>query len=166
MGLLSISHVAFAQEVVDSCYFLTVWFTNGDDNMDVYISNKPLIMIEGEEIIFQFLSKDGNPEKYEKYFFTHDIVRKFTLDKKKNEQPTDIHNVDEQPIDKIHLQNGEILICWTPNSSVNIFTTSGMLVRNCQTDVNGYLRYSLNNLPKGTYIVRLSNNTSYKIQSH
>lgn len=51
-----------------------------------------------------------------------------------------------------------------PLTPVLIYTTAGTLVKKAQTDVNGYLQMTLQDLPRGIYVVKAGKKQAFKFE--
>ena len=117
------------------------------------LADKPTVTFEGTQLKVTCEKVSASAS-----FNLADVIR-FTYDGKS------ATGIDEMTVDpaEISMQDGTLVISqMKANSTVNVYSTDGKLVRQLKPHRSGTYRLNLSELPSGLYIVK-ADNTTYKI---
>ena len=117
-----------------------------------------LIVLTKDNVLHQFVLADKPTVFASASFNLADVIR-FTYDGKS------AAGIDEMTIDpaEISMQDGTLVISrMKANSTVNVYSTDGKLVRHLKAQRAGTYRLNLSSLRAGVYLVK-ADNTTYKI---
>ena len=117
------------------------------------LADKPTVTFEGTQLKVTCEKASASAS-----FNLSDVIR-FTYAGK------DAAGIDEMTVDpaEISMQDGTLVISqMKANSTVNVYSTDGKLVRQLKAQRSGTYRLNLSELPSGLYIVK-ADNITYKI---
>ena len=150
--LLAMLAMSIVMQAADKQNVLIV-LTKDNVQHQFILADKPTVTFEGTQLKVTCEKASASAS-----FNLSDVIR-FTYDGK------DAAGIDELTVDpaEISMEEGVLVISqMKANSTVNVYSMDGKLIRQLKVQRAGTYRLSLSSLPSGVYLVR-TDNITYKI---